>query len=181
MPDDPGGKKLATFTYTSGSRWNTYVEETYRLPVRLKGITTICFVLRQKVHIKGFSFAKIEKAYERLDAKDYSVIYGDSYRVTEEAIEKIGNNVTIEFDGMDFSKAGVGKLYICGRTPLDLNSIQVKFDEGNDVQMLGFAKADDFEVREFPLQNVNAGQKVSFIFLPGCNFDFKWFRFAGCK
>ena len=178
MPDDTGSKKLATFTYTSPSRWNTYVEETYKLPTRLKGITTVCFVLYKKVHIKGFSFKKIEKAYEQLNAKDYSVIYGDSYKITQEAIERIGNNVTIEFDGMDFSKTEATKLYICGRTPLNLNSIQVKFDDSNDVQMIGFSKAADFEVQEFTLQNVNARQKVSFIFLPGCNFDFKWFRFA---
>jgi len=178
MPDDSGSRKLATFTYTSPSRWNTYVEETYKLPTRLKGVTTICFVLHKKVHIKGFSFKKIEKAYEQLNAKDHSVIYGDSYKVTQEAIEQIGNNVSIEFDGMDFSKAEATKLYICGRTPLNLNSIQVKFDDSNDVQMVGFSKAVDFEVQEFTLQNVNGRQKVSFIFLPGCNFDFKWFRFA---
>jgi len=178
MPDDTGSRKLDTFTYTSPSRWNTYVEETYKLPTRLKGITTICFVLHKKVHIKGFSFKKIEKAYEQLSAKDYSVIYGDSYKITQEAIEQIGNNVSIEFDGMDFSKTEATKLYICGRTPLNLNSIQVKFDDSSAVQMVGFSKSLDFEVQEFTLQNVNARQKVSFIFLPGCNFDFKWFRFA---
>jgi len=178
MPDDTDSRKLATFTYTSGSRWNTYIEETYKLPTRLTGITTVCFVLRQKVHIKGFAFKKIEKAREQLNAKNHSVIYGDSYRITQDAIEQIGNNVTIEFDGMDFSKAEVTKLYICGRTPLDLNSIQIKFDDNNDVQMIGFTRAEDFEVQEFPLQGTSARQKVSFIFLPGCNFDFKWFRFA---
>ena len=178
MPSDTGSKKLAVFTYTSGSQWNTYVTETYKLPTRLRGVTTVCFVLHQKVHIKGFSFTKIEKAREQLGAKEYSVIYGDSYRITRDAVEQIGNNVTLEFGDMDFSKAGVTKLYICGRTPLDLNSIQVKFDDSDNVQMLGFSKAVDFEVREFAVQNVGARQKVSFIFLPGCNFDFKWFRFA---
>ena len=178
MPDDDGGRKLAEYTYTSGSRWNTYIEETYKLPAKLKGITTVCFVLRQKVHIKGFSFRKIEKAYERLEAKDYSVIYGDSYKITDEAVERIGNNVTLEFDDMDFSKAGATKLYICGRTGLDVNSIQIKLDDDENVQMVGFSKAADFEVQEFDLQNVNAKRKVNFIFLPGCNFDFKWFRFA---
>ena len=178
LPDDANGKKLATFTYTSGSQWNTYIEETYKLPARLKGITTLCFVLRKKVHIKGFSFRKIEKASEQLSAKDHSFIYGDSYKITQDAIEEIGNNVTIEFDGMDFSKAEVSKLCICGRTPLALNSIQIKFDDDSSTQLVGFTKADDFEVQEFPLQNVSARQKVSFIFLPGCNFDFKWFKFA---
>jgi beta-galactosidase len=135
-------------------------------------------VLNQKVHIKGFSFKKIEKVHERINAKDYSFIYGDSYKITHDAVEQIGNNVTLEFDGMDFSKTEITKLYVCGRTPLALNSIQVKFDDGNDVRMVGFAKAVDFEVQEFAIGNVVSGQKVSFIFLPGCNFDFKWFRFA---
>jgi len=189
MPGDAGGKKLATVTYASGSRWNTYIAETYKLPARIKGVATICFVLRQKAHIKGFSFRKIEKAYERICAKDHSVIYGDSYKITQGGIERIGNNVTIEFDGMDFSGAKPAKLQICGRTPLALNSIQVKFGDGSEAQMIGFSKAADFEVQEFDIgagasehgsnaRSANAEQKVSFVFLPGCDFDFKWFRFA---
>ena len=177
MPDDDGSRKLAVFTYTSGSAWNTYIEETYKLPVMLKGITSICFVLRQKIHIKGFKFKKIKKAYEQINARDYSFICGDSYEVTNEAVERIGNNVTVEFDDMDFSEDGVTKLFVCGRTPLNTNSIQIKFDDSNDVQMVSFSKSACFEVQEFDLKNVNSRQKVSFIFLPGCNFDLKWFRF----
>jgi hypothetical protein len=30
---------------------------------RLRGITSLCFVLQQKVHIKGFSFEKKNRAF----------------------------------------------------------------------------------------------------------------------
>lgn len=62
------------------SKWNTYQEETYRLSKRLCGITSICFVLRQKVHIKGFSFQKNNRAYEQNRAVENDRIYGDPLR-----------------------------------------------------------------------------------------------------
>ena len=178
MPDEEDSEKLGTFTYRSGSGWNTYSEETYTLPRRLRGITTICFVVHRKIHIKGFSFTKIEKAFEQLKATDYTTIYGDTFTVGEDAVEGIGNNVTIVFDGMDFSQKSPSKLEIFGRTPLEVNTIQLKCDDNEKPHMLDFKYCADYQVREFKLQNVSCEQKINFLFLPGCNFDFKWFRFS---
>lgn len=55
------GTRLCTVTYDKGSVWNTYREITCRLPRRLRGITDLCLVFRQKVHIKGFCFKKYRR------------------------------------------------------------------------------------------------------------------------
>jgi len=179
MPGETGSGLLAKVTYHKQSIWNTYQEETYRLPVRLRGVTTVCFVLRRKVHIKGFRFTRIQKAYRQLRADENSRIYGDTFANTADAIEGIGNNVSLEFDHMDFAETGFSRLIICGRSPIEKNTIQVKFDgeKGEVKQLAEFTYSKNYEEREFKLESVTGAQKVTFIFLPGCRFDFKWFRF----
>jgi beta-galactosidase len=178
VPGTDGSKLIGDVIYHKKSIWNTYQEESYKLNKRLTGITAISFLLRSKVHIKGFSFTKLIKAYEQLSALSKSSIYGDTFRLEEDSIEGIGNNVTIAFEDMDFTK-GLSRLIICGRSPIDKNTIHVRFNgaDGEIKQLVEFKHSDEYVEREFALDNVTGIQTVSFIFLPGCDFDFKWFRF----
>jgi len=171
---------IDTVYYDLGSQWNTYKAKTFKLPRRFKGLNTISFVFKQKVHIKGFSFEKYEKAYEQIDAINYNFISGDSYSVSDKAVEKIGNNVTLIFDNMDFSSQGLRKIQICGRTPLGINPIQIRFSDGENeiTQAVDFIHSDDYEVQAFDLNTIGLNKQVSFIFMPGTQFDFKWFRFV---
>lgn len=178
------GRRLCTVIYHKVSKWNTYQEETYILPKRLTGITTLSFVLSRKVHIKGFIFKKLIKAYMRLYATECSQIYGDAFNITKNAIEDnsitgIGNNVSVVFDNMDFSDEGFKSLIICGNSPIDKNTIHISFSglEGESRQLIEFLHTDGYEERKFMLENVKGCSKVTFIFLPGSNFDFKWFMF----
>ena len=56
MPGEAESQLIADVVYQKPYIWDVYQEETYKLSKRLRGITSICFVLKQKVHIKGFSF-----------------------------------------------------------------------------------------------------------------------------
>jgi len=169
---------VADVIYQKKENLYAYQEVTFRLNKRLKGVTTISFLLRNNVHIKGFCFTRPQKAYERLSALDYSSIYGDTYRVGKDGIEAIGNNVVLVFDKMDFAY-GLSKLKICGRSPIDRNTIHVSFAaSGAEIkQIVEFEHSKDYVEREFPLENITGLKTVSFIFLPGCNFDFAWFKF----
>ena len=179
MPDAPNSEKVCEVMYDLGSKWNTYQEKTYQLPRKFKGLTTICFVFKLKVHLKGFSFEAPVKAYEQLPATGYNFISGDSYTVTADAVEEIGNNVTLIFDEMDFSSRGISKIQICGSTSLTKNTIQMRFSDGENesIQVVEFEQSEDYVVQEFELETIGKNQQVSFIFLPGCQFNFKWFKF----
>ncbi|WP_404455174.1 DUF4982 domain-containing protein [Virgibacillus necropolis] len=179
MPDEEGSELLADVIYQKESKWNVYQEETYRLSKRLQGITSICFVLNQKVHIKGFSFEKKNRAFERNSAVECDHIYGDTFSITENSVEGIGNNVSLEFEQMDFTSEGTTKLLINGKSPIDKNTIHVRFasEEGENNQIVEFQKTDGYEERVFELEKITGIQKVTFVFLPGSNFDFGWFRF----
>ncbi|MEK3759350.1 glycoside hydrolase family 2 TIM barrel-domain containing protein [Paenibacillus sp. FSL P4-0338] len=180
MPGQPGAVRLTTVTYHKPSLWNVYQEERYTLPRRLTGITSLFFVLRKKIHLKGFTFVSKTKAFERLDALANTAVYGDTFTITEEAVEGIGNNVSLIFAGMDFGATECSRILICGRSALANNTMQILFSgpAGESKQLIEFAGSASYMEREFTLEPpVSGSQTVTFLFLPGSRFDFKWFRF----
>lgn len=46
-------------TYQKPSIWNVYQRETWRLPVRLTGIRSVCFRAYAKFHLRGFGFLQM--------------------------------------------------------------------------------------------------------------------------
>lgn len=80
---------------------------------------------------------------------------------------------------MDFTAEGTSKLVIYGHSPIDRNTIHIRFagEDGQSNQLVEFTQSGGYEERVFELEQVTGEQKVSFIFLPGSQFDFGWFRF----
>ncbi len=179
MPDEEGSSLAGEIVYQKKSIWNVYQEETFRLDRRLKGVTNLCFVTRQKLHLKGFSFKRQQKAWQKLQAIECSSVYGDSFERTQEGIEGIGNNVTIRFANMDFGEDRAVGIRICGYTPLERNAIQIRFEtpEGEQVRLVEFCHEDRISEQTFALEGLQGSGTVSFVFLPGCRFDFRWFCF----
>ena len=175
MPED--GRLLATPTYDKGSRWNTYIEATYTLPEKLTGIQTLGFVFREKVHVKGFVFKS--KTFEKIPFAACDNIYGDTFDVCEKAVENIGNNVTITFDGMNFEEPAT-KIELSYRSALDKNTIRLDFEteEGVTVNMLTLPIGNDYGTLILDLEKPLTGMgAVHFIFLPGSQIDLEELRF----
>ncbi len=182
MPDEEGSEMLADVIYQKPSTWDVYKPETYKLKRRIKGVKTLCLVVKdQRYFIKGFSFTKPVKAYEKIGATEYQNLYGDTFKIEKDAITSIGNNVSIEFTDMDFGEEGLKSVTICGRTKLPNNTIHVRFFTENGAslnQIVEFPHSEDYTEITFDLEKVVGMTKVGFIFLPGCDFDFKWFKFC---
>ena len=173
------GTPVGEITYQKPGIWEVFQPETFTLPRRLRGVTNLTIVSEDKFFLKEFHFTRQEKAYSRLYALTDGVTYGDSFVRTADAIEQIGNNVSLEFSDMDFGTDESDSIVICGKTPLQQNTIQVRFSNG-ETQVLPFPYSGEYRGIRFPIQKVTGEQKVTFVFLPGCNFDFKWFRFEKC-
>ncbi|MBA4686322.1 MAG: DUF4982 domain-containing protein [Candidatus Galacturonibacter soehngenii] len=175
---DPG-TKVGSFVYHKPSIWNVYQEETIQLEKRLCNVTSLSFEVQRKIHIKGFSFLKKEKAWERLFASEANHIYGDTYRLLDECVEGIGNNVTLEFQNMDFGEEGCYGLTICGSCPIDKNTIHIRFtnETGEYKELAEFTHTLDYEEQSFSLPAITGRYNVTFVFLPGSNFNFKWLQF----
>lgn len=179
MPDQKGSHLLADVVYQKVSRWNVYQPDTYRLSKRLTGLTSLYFRLKAKVHIKGFSFTRYNRGLEKNQATEADHIYGDSFTLKADAVEDIGNNVSFTYEEMDFGADGVSKLTVYGHSPIDKNTIHVRFidEEGQENQIIEFTETDDYQACTFDLDRIKGKKTVMFIFLPGSNFNFGWFKF----
>ena len=175
-PED--GKKICDFHYKEKSQWEIYKTNSLILERRLFGKKNLTFCFNSELCFEGFTFEKSKKAFSKLNALDADTITGDSFTKTSSYVEKIGNNVTLTFENMNFEDNAATKLTICGNAEID-NRIELQFSDENESgrQTLYFNKSKGFEERCFEIKGMQKNQTVSFIFLPGSQFDFKWFRF----
>ena len=174
------GECLGKFLYQHESIYNVYSENVFNLSRRLFGVHEITIYIKEGVDFHGFYFDKTPKAFAKLRALDATLIAGDSFNKTDEAVEGIGNNVILDFTDMNFGEKAATKLTICGRSNTENNTINIKFFDSNgtsSTQIIEFAYTDDYEEKIFELKEISGEKKVDFVFLPGCNFDFKWFKF----
>lgn len=177
----PGGQDselLADVIYQKPGEWEVFKTEAYRMKRKLTGAQTLTIVAHDKLFLKGFVFSRQEKAFAKLAVAQTGIIYGDSYEVTERGVEHIGNNVSVQYKDMNFGEQGTNGITICGRTPLQTNTIQVRFTgENESVQVLEFPHSEEYICKTFALEQVCGREEVTFVFLPGCHFDFAWFQF----
>lgn len=174
------GKCILQGKYKHESIYNTFSENIFTLERRLFGVHTISILFKTELVFHGFYFDESLKAISKLSALDANDIVGDSFTKTDFAVEGIGNNVNLDFTNMNFPPEGASKITICGKSNTENNTINIKFfDEDSSVstQVIDFAHTDDYEEKTFDLEKITGNKKVSFVFLPGCNFDFKWFKF----
>lgn len=179
IPGEENARLITTVTYDKPHIWGVFQEAVYTLPELLKGLMTISFVFKHALHLKGFIFREAQKAYDRQDVLNRDSLYGDSYTLGKDAIENIGNNVSIEFQDMDFGETGSSRLVICGHSPLDKNTLHIHFtdEEGDYTELVEFPYSETYCEREYSIRPVTGQKKVTFVFLPGSRFDFKWFCF----
>ncbi|WP_029233043.1 glycoside hydrolase family 2 TIM barrel-domain containing protein [Butyrivibrio sp. VCB2006] len=199
IPGEDGARLLKRAVYQKKSIWNVYQEATWKLSERLTGVQTISLKVFQKFHIKGFSFTRQLRAFTDLRALDADSIYGDTFTKAVDAVEGIGNNVTLEFDRIDFGEKGAGSVSICGRTRNAANTVHlrmVKVSENENGQesdtgeiqnldavgteikeILEFPQSSEYKEVTFEIERRKGKWDITFVFLPGSDFDFKYFRF----
>jgi len=180
MPGTEGSTLLYEGVYHKQSKWQVFQPETYRLNKKLKGLTTLSVQTEDSLELGGFVFTKVNPAFAVNCVAENKNIYGDSFTVLEDRVEHIGNNVSIQYADMDFGEEGIHQITICGRTTLEKNTIHVRFDNGTEKhnEIVEFPSENEYTEHTFSLSEVKGVQQVSFIFLPGCDFDFSWFRFS---
>ena len=176
------GKLLVKGIYKAKSWYNHYQENVFEFSQRVKGIQSISIVVYPsvKMSLQGFYCTKQEKAYGKLYAVENNSITGDSFYIGEKTITDIGNNVTLEYEHMDFGPEGPTDITICGHSPIPVNTIHIRFyrDDGVEVaHMANFTQSDDYQELTFPIHDFYGKGRVLFIFMPGSKFDFDWFQF----
>jgi beta-galactosidase len=182
-PRSAESERLTTVSYQKPFRWNVYQEETWVLPRRIKNTVSLCFILQEKAHIKGFYFSRYDKAFSKIDAAECTRVYGDQYVVSKPAVLGIGNNVTLTYENMDFGDEGASFIEIWGASPLAMNTIHLSFTTpaGETVKrMIEFPGSSTESTtpvsHRFKIEPLQGAGDLSFIFLPGSQFDFYAFQ-----
>ncbi|MDO5435179.1 MAG: glycoside hydrolase family 2 TIM barrel-domain containing protein [Clostridia bacterium] len=180
--DDPRQNGVRPFTvlkYKKPSIWNVYQEETWELPEVLTGMHTLCFSMTDKVHLKGFRFERMSRAFRPQTAADADGVWGDAFRKEGDRILGIGNNVTLVWNEMDFGNAGEAELVLRGNTPLETNAVTIRMenDRGENLTELAMFRGDAGTEQSFPIRVPGGMCSVSLVFLPGSCFDLYGFVF----
>lgn len=181
IPHEEGSEKLGDFAYRADFIWQTYIPNSFKLDRRLKGMKDICFEFEpnnKRVYFGGFMFENSGESYSEISAPDSSVIHGDSFVLTETAVEQIGNNVFIDYDGFDFTD-GISSVTVKGRTRNINDSVHLRIIGANGEvrEILEFPRSEEYIEKTFPVKNYTGKADVKFGFLPGCDFDFVSFKF----
>lgn len=179
IPYAPGSKMIGERIYDKPTTWNTYKPETFQLDEPLTGQDIFAVELGCKVHIKGFAFQRRSRAWDKISARAFDTVYGDRFTLEEQSVEGIGNNVSLVFRELDFGERGCAGIAIRGRSNLENNTIHLRFEgaQGQTRRVVEFRGSADWTEATFPLEPVYGKQDVTFLFLPGCDFDFMNFRF----
>ncbi len=174
-----GGRLIDTLRYQKPSIWNVYQDETWTLPERLTGLHTLCFAADRKFHFKGFRFETQSRAFIPQRAGEADSVYGDSFRPEDGAVLGIGNNVSLIWENMDFGPLREADLEIDGRTPLEINAVTLRMENGTGESVTEVVRFRGTErgSQTFRVPVPGGNTRVSFVFLPGSQFDFHGFRF----
>ncbi len=176
--DEEEDTLLCESVFSESAKWLEFKEHRVRIPDTVKGVKRIAIESSDNFQLRAFRFSEVKRGYENTWAKDCDEIFGDSYTLTGENVENIGNNTTLVFTGLDFSERPVHKIRFCGRTSLPNTTIHLKA-EGvgiNETELLEFGHSSEYTEREFAVREISGEVKLSFVFLPGSQFDFAYFR-----
>lgn len=176
-PDD--GKLICRVDFGNNGHWCGFAGQDFALAERLTGVRTISVVIDSRVIFGGFSFVPIERAYDTNWVGEADSVYGDDYRIDGRRVADIGNNVIINYEGLDFGEGGSEALIISGETGNPMNQIQLRYTPAGGAQktvLLEFQQDGGSEQR-FDIPKLSGVNDVSFVFMPGSRFDFDWFRF----
>ncbi len=176
--EDTNFKQIGVCTFDKSSNWMEFLEQTCQLTERITGIRTIGIASKGNFQLKTIRFEPTLHGLQKIAAADCDEIYGDSYVITDNRVEKIGNNVTLHFKDLNFGTNTVNLLTVCGKTRLENCSIQVKVTSGNNefTELIEFTGNDAYTEQKFEISPIDTYSEIRFIFLPGSQFDFSWFQ-----
>lgn len=185
IPHSEDGRLLEKVTCQSLGD-SGYQEVKWVLPRKIRGVADLGFLFYGKLKIKEFSFRKYNKAISRVYAAEADTGSGDMFRVGERAVTDFGDNVTLEYDNMDFGQEGVSGVRVGGSTPLDMDTLRFQFvQEDGQIQrreirfkgQTGDLIQTGFNWQEFSIEPLTGKGKIQFSFVQGCKMDFEGFEF----
>lgn len=173
------GQLMCSVQFGNNGHWCGFAGQEFTLAERLTGVHNISIVIDARVIFGGFQFIAVERAYDTNWTGEADSVYGDDYKITGRSVTNIGNNVIINYEGLDFGEHGARTLILSGATGNPVNSVQLRYtpDGGEQKTVLLDFTQDGGREQSFDIPEITGVNDVSFVFMPGSKFDFDWFRF----
>ena len=124
----------------------------------------------------GFKFSNPRRLGSEITAVKSDAVYGDSFTLGSEMIEKIGNNVSVVFKDVDF-KDGATVMEITGRTRNQKDRIRLSVSGMDDLNV-EFDGTDEVVTNRYDIPEIKGVHELTAVFLPGTDFDFKSIKFT---
>lgn len=169
------GNHIMTLNFQAKTEWNTYKFNTFTLPEKLIGVHDIELKFNEELRFLGFEFSNPRRIGTVISALENDALYGDSFEIGAEMIEKIGNNVSILFKNVDFND-GASLMEITGLTRNPRETIRLSLSNQEDINVI-FEGSDEIVTQRFEIPEVKGIQDLTAVFLPGTDFDFKSIKF----
>lgn len=175
---EPSLKLLLDAAFHQDANWLEFKSQTYTLSETISGIRTIRIESEDNFQLRSFFFHPVLHGLEKVFAGKCDEIFGDSYTINQLSVENIGNNTTLTFRDLNLGEVKSDKIRICGKTSLPRTTVHLKIESETltHTELLEFETAQAYEEREFSLPVMEGTVRLSFVFLPGSQFDFAWFR-----
>lgn len=170
------GKDFATLNYQAKNEWNTYKFNTITLPEKLTGEHELCFEFPEELRFLGFKFSYPRRLGSEITAVKSDAVYGDSFTLGSEMIEKIGNNVSVVFKDVDF-RDGATVMEITGRTRNQKDRVRLSISGMDDINV-EFDGTDEVVTNRYDIPEIKGVHELTAVFLPGTDFDFKSIKFT---
>lgn len=176
----PGeGTLLCSVKFGNNGHWCGFAGQDFPMSQRLTGVHDISVVISDRIIFGGIGFIPVQRAYDTNWVGEADSVYGDDYSITGRSVTGIGNNVIINYEGLDFGVAGTDELVISGVTRNPMNQIQLRYtpEGGSQKTVLLEFTQDGGREQRFTIPEITGVNDISFVFMPGSSFDFDWFRF----
>lgn len=175
---DNGGTLIETIMFPHNNGWDKPHPAKFTLEKPVCGTKDIYFVFKDNSIFGGFSFAKANNPFSGIPAASFENIYGDEFEISGHQVVNIGNNVVIDFGELDFGE-GATKVEIVGSTPNEINAIQIRYDDCGvqRTALVDFLNSIDYGTQTFDIEKISGKTSLSFVFMPGTDFNFDSFRF----
>lgn len=175
---DNGGEHIETLMFPHNNGWDKPYPHNFTLTKPICGTVDLYFVFKDNNIFGGFAFSGANDPFGCISAGSYENIYGDEFEVSGSRVINIGNNVVIDFGELDFSE-GASKVEIVGSTPNEINAIQIRYNSNGTQKaaLVNFKQSENYSAQTFDIDKISGKTQLSFVFMPGTDFNFDSFRF----
>ena len=126
----------------------------------------------------GFAFSGANDPFGGISAGSYENIYGDEFEVSGSRVINIGTTLLSTLARLILRTAHQRSRSV-GSTPNEINAVQLRYnaDGTQKTTLVNFKQSAEYTAQTFDIDKISGKTQLSFVFMPGTDFNFDSFKF----